>query len=140
MEALLGAVGAVMGAATMLSATHSAGFLTDDEFTAGLLIAKWAKQSREASSITKMEVKFARTSGDWPASKRLFWVKAWVGSFAWELLEAALIREMSVTEIEAHFDLPARSAKVALKTALSCAATCIHDDEAAIPPHTKETP
>ena len=61
-------------------------------------------------------------------------MKLWVGPWAWNLINLTLIEGMGVSDVEKQLDLPARSAKVALKTALSCAATCIHDDEAAVSP------
>ena len=117
----------------MIDSLHKANIITDDQYTAGLHIQKWATQQREQSPTREFQVKGSGFGVGWPASQSLLWVRSWVGPFAWRVLELALIQELSVSELEDELDLPARSGKVALKTALSCAACCIHEETAFIP-------
>ena len=116
----------------MIDGLHRSGLITDDQYTAGLHIQSWAHKQREKSPTREPEIKSSGFGVGWPASLSLFWVRSWVGPFAWRVIEMALIEDATVAEIEAVLDLPARSAKVALKTALSSAAACIHDEKAVI--------
>lgn len=104
-----------------LDELHRSDFLSDEEFLAGLMIQHhhWTTLVKGDPLAPPTGCRFAPRLSKIMARQELDKASSRVGFFLWPILFAACAEEESVTAIESRFELPRRSAKVAIKAGLS---------------------